>query len=275
MKKFISLFSILLLAAGLSACNESKPTPPDSAPKADSAQPAKIRIACTEITQSMLEPALPLLTERGVNAELVLMEGNVNVIRAVEDGSTEAALGVHQKFMENFNKQNNGHLAMVKPYPFTTGIGLYSERHKTLEAIPTGAKIGIMNDAMNMNRGLLMLRDAGLIGLNDKKADYTLPDITDNPKKIELIDMDQVQTVRALQDLDASVVFFTHMRNAGKDFRSFIIRDKEANQYPMGIVVNQNHADQPWAKTLAEVLKSEPVKQHITQKFDGVFEYLD
>ena len=132
MKKIISLFSILLLAAGLSACNESKTKNSASAPQTDSAQPTKIRIACTEITQSMLEPALPLLAKRGIDAELVLMEGNVNVIRAVEDGSTEAALGVHQKFMENFNKQNNGHLTMVKPYPFTTGIGLYSERYKTL-----------------------------------------------------------------------------------------------------------------------------------------------
>ncbi|SPP32128.1 Methionine-binding lipoprotein MetQ [Arsenophonus endosymbiont of Aleurodicus floccissimus] len=77
---------------------------------------------------------------------------------------------------------------MIKPYPFTTGIGLYSEKYHSLADFPVGAKIAIMNDVINMDRALAMLQQAGLIVLNaNKKSNYSLLDIIDNPRKIIFI----------------------------------------------------------------------------------------
>lgn len=268
MKKILLLALTLFSMSTLTACDEQK--------SAEKPKDATIKVACTEISEAIFSPALPLLKEQGLNVELVIVDNNVNVIRSVNDGSVDAGLGVHIKFMDSFNQKNSGHLAMVKPYPFTTGIGLYSERYKTIADLPQGATIAIMNDAMNMDRGLRMLQDAHLIKLDpNKKDDVSLLDITENPKNFKFVDMDQIQTVRALPDVDASVVFFTHMRNANKDFRSFLIRDQNAREFPMGLVVLQSNVDKPWAKALAEGLRSQPVRDGIKNKFDDVFEYLD
>lgn len=265
MKKLVAGLSCFLIMLGLAGCDN-----------ADKSSEAKLKIACNEVSCAILQPGLGWIAEHGLNVELVMMDNNVNIIRAINDGSVDAGVGVHSKFMDNFNKQNNGKLVMVEPYPFTTGIGLYSERFKSIDDLPVGAKIAIMNDAMNMDRGLRMLQSAGLIELDQNKSDnYSLLDITKNVKNLELIDMDQTQTVRSLQDVDGAVIFFTHMRNANKDFRSYLIRDKNANEFPMGLVVRQDNAAQPWAKTLAEALRSPEVRQGINQNFDGVFEYFD
>lgn len=269
MKTALKLLVMFCMAIGLMACDkkttEQQPTNVTS---------LKVTVATTEISAAILQPSLGWLKQQGLDVELVIMAGNVNVIRAVEDGSVDAGLGVHIKFMDSFNQQNNGHLAMVEPYAFTTGIGLYSEKYQSIKELPDGAKIAIMNDAMNMDRGLRMLRDAGLFELKkESKGGYSLIDIDSNPKHIVLVDMNQVQTVRALSDMDAAVVFFTHMKNAGKDFKQYIIRDTDAKDFPMGIVVQQKNVQTPWAKLLAEALLQKSVRENIEQKFGGVFEY--
>lgn len=268
-KTILKLLTILCIAVGLVACDK-KPMEEQTA----STVPKKVTVATTEISAAILQPSLGWLKQQGLDVELVIMAGNVNVIRAVNDGSVDAALGVHIKFMDSFNQQNNGHLAMVEPYAFTTGIGLYSEKYQSIKELPDGAKIAIMNDAMNMDRGLRMLRDAGLFELKkESRGGYSLIDIDVNPKHIILVDMNQVQTVRALNDMDAAVVFFTHMKNAGKDFKQYIIRDTDAKDFPMGIVVQQKNVQTPWAKSLAEALLQQSVRDNIAQKFGGVFEY--
>ncbi|MFD1801088.1 MetQ/NlpA family ABC transporter substrate-binding protein [Mixta tenebrionis] len=266
MRKIVVLALSLFASLILTACDR----------KNADVSAENVKVACTEITERILAPALPLLKEKGFNIETVIVDNNVNVLRAINDASVDAGLGVHIKFMQSFNQKSHGQLAMVKPYPFTTGIGLYSERYARIADLPQGATIAIMNDAMNMDRGLRILQNAGLIQLNtDKKGELSLLDITGNPRNFKFLDMDQIQTVRALPDVDASVVFFTHMRNANKDFRSYLIRDRDAQQFPMGLVVLQPNIDKPWAKALAEALRSQPVREGITRNFDGVFEYYD
>lgn len=273
MHKLFRYTLAILFTSLLIGCGQNAPTP---APEPLKEQSLPVKIAATEISYSILEPGMAWIKSQGVDATLILMDGNVNVIRAVNDGSADAALGVHLRFMNNFNAQNNGNLVMVEPYPFTTGIGLYSEKHTSLDALPESAQIAIMNDAMNMDRGLRMLATAGLISLDTNKAEgFSLLDIASNPKNFKFIDMNQVQTVRALQDVDASVIFFTHMKNAGKDYRSYLLRDSDAELYPMGIVIHKKNQDKAWPSILAKALRQDSVRQFVEEKFDGVFEYYD
>lgn len=268
-------FSLFLVACCLMVSVASHGTAAEKASPSD-AVPALIRVATTEVSHGILKAAQPWYKANGLNIELIMTAGNVNVLRAVESGGSEAAAGVHIKFMENFNDKNNAHLVMIQPYPYTTGIGFYSEKHKAIEDLPTGAKIAIMNDPMNMHRGLKIMQAAGLIKLAPATASgYSLLDITENPKKIIFLDMDQAQTVRVLPELDGSIVFFTHMRNAGKDFRSFILRDTDAHEFPMGIVVRTEDAETSWATKLADGLRSKEARKFVNEKYDNVFEYLE
>lgn len=268
-KSYLALCLMAILA--LTACGSDKQ---ESAPAAGSEGVKKtITFGVVEPSLPVLEAALPYIESKGYKLDIHLIEGNVNVIRAVNDGGVEAGLGVHKKFMEKFNADNNGDLVMVTPYAYYGGMGLYSDKFKSVEEFPEGAKIAIMNDAMNMDRAMRILEDAGLITLASKDGVYTTLDVVGNPKNIELIDMDQIQTVRALQDLDAAVVFFSHMNNAGRDCRTYIIKDKIASEYPSAIVVKKGSEETEWAKTLEEGLRSEPVRKYIEETYVGVYEF--
>lgn len=164
---------------------------------------------------------------------------------------------------------------MLKPYLYTVGMGLYSEKHKSIDQLPEGATIALMNDAMNMDRALRILADAGLITFKDKTDKASLIDIATNPRKFKFKDMDQTQTVRALPDVDASIVFFSHMRNANKDFKSFLARDKQPENYPQGVVVKAKYENEPWAKELVGAFRSEKVRKFATEHYGGLYQYIN
>jgi D-methionine transport system substrate-binding protein len=261
---FSKIVFITVIILGLFGCNNKNTTDP--------ADKKEISIAVTEISEVSLKAAENEFQKRGFKEKLILVDSNISVLKSVNDGSVDAAMAVHKPFMEKFNKENNGDLVMVQPYTYYTGIGLYSEKYKSLDEIPQKARISIMNDAMNMDKGLRMLEDAGLITLDKgKEGAYTIIDIKDNPKNIEIIEMDQAQTVKSLSELDAAVVFFTHMRNAGKDYTAYLFRDQDAKEYPIALVVKKGNENAPWAAALAESLKSEESVKVINEYFGGVF----
>lgn len=254
---------IIIMTLSLLGCNKKETAAEDK---------KEISIAVTEISEVSIKAAADEFQKRGFEEKLVLVDSNVGVLKSVNDGSVDAAMAVHKPFMEKFNKENNGDLVMVEPYTYYTGIGLYSEKYTSLEELPQKARISIMNDAMNMDKGLRMLEDAGLITLDKGKEElYTILDIKDNPKNIEIIEMDQAQTVKTLDELDAGIVFFTHMRNAEKDYNSYLFRDQDAKDYPIALVVKKGNENKPWAKALAESLKSKEAVKVINEYFGGVF----
>ena len=258
---------IMVMFLGLLGCNKSSETK-ENKPE----DKKEIKIAVTEISEVSLKAAENEFQKRGYQEKLVLVDSNVAILKSINDGSVDAGMAVHKAFMEKFNRENNGDLVMVQPYTYYTGIGLYSQKYKSLDEIPQKARISIMNDAMNMDKGLRMLEDAGLITLDKSKSgQYTILDIKENPKNIEIIEMDQAQTVKSLSELDGAVVFFTHMRNAGKDYTTYLFRDQDAKDYPIALVVKKGNENAPWAIALAESLRSEEAAKVIKEYFGGVF----
>ena len=234
----------------------------------------EITIACAETTQALVAAVVPLMAEKGYKVTYKVFDNNKNTLVAANDGSMDAVMVVHRPFMEMFNKAGNGDLVMLKPYLYTVGMGLYSEKYKSIDQLPEGATIALMNDAMNMDRALRILADAGLITFKDKTDKATLIDIAANPRKLKFKDMDQTQTVRALPDVDASIVFFSHMRNANKDFKSFLVRDKQPENYPQGVVVKAKNENEPWAKELVSAFRSEKVSKFAAEHYGGLYEYI-
>lgn len=240
----------------------------------NSAKKTEITIACTETTQAMVAAVVPIMAEKGYKVTYKVFDNNKNTLVAANDGSLDAVMVVHKPFLESFNKANNGDLVMLKPYLYAVGMGLYSEKYKSVEQIPDGATIALMNDAMNMDRALRILGDAGLITLKANTDKATVLDIAQNPHNFKFKDMDQTQTVRALPDVDASIAFFSHMRNANKDFKSYLIRDKHPEDYPQGVIVKAKNADAPWAADLVSAFRSEKVMKFAEEYYGGLYEYL-
>ena len=176
MKNKIGFLMIMALLSSIIVAGCTNTTISDH--KDDIGKDRVIKVGGTETSQYVFEAINEEYAKQGYKAEFVLFDSNVLPITAANDGNIDISFGQHIKFMEKFNESNNGDLAMMKPYGYYTGIGLYSEKYKSIEELPEGAKISIMNDAMNMDRGLKILQDINLIKLSDKhEGAYTIIDI--------------------------------------------------------------------------------------------------
>lgn len=266
MKKISILLGCVILILSLASCDQ--PTREQTEEKKD------IKIACVETTQDLVNAVIPVMKEKGYNVQYELFDNNVNTMIATNDESVDALVVVHKPFIDNYNQSQGGELTMLEPYIYTVGMGVFSEKYNKIEDLPNNASIAIMNDSMNMNRGLRIFEDAGLLKLaNVDKA--TLLDIEENPKNFNFVEMDQIQTVRSLQDVDAAVVFFSHMKNADKDFNNYLIRDTKPEQFPTGVVVKTKNAVTQWAKDLVEAFRSDPVKSFAIDHYGGLYEYIE
>ncbi|MBV5323675.1 metal ABC transporter substrate-binding protein, partial [bacterium] len=67
--------------------------------------------------------------------------------------------------------------------------------------------IGVPNDPTNGGRALLLLQSQGLLKLRaDAGLKATPLDITENPRKLKVVELDAAQLPRALGDLDAAAI---------------------------------------------------------------------
>lgn len=274
MKKVIAFMLFIVMAVSLVSCSNGENSKEESKEKSKVEEKKNIKIGCTNFSKISLELADEEIKKMGYEVEYVLFDTNILPLTAANEGSVDISFGQHEKFVENFNSQKGGDLALVEPHVYTTGIGLYSEKHKTIEDIPKGGKIAVMNDAMNLDRGLKILEEAGLIKLETKEGQSaTVLDVKENPKELEFIEVEQMQTVSSLKDVDAAVIFFTHMFNAKKDVNSYLARDKDAKDYPMGIITKKENKDSKWATDIAKALKTETSQKKINEHFKDVFEF--
>ena len=233
----------------------------------------KIVIGGTSISKVYYDAIKDIFEAKGYETEFKTFDSNPVVLEACASKETDMALGQHKKFVMSYNQNNNADLDMAKPYAMYTGIGLYSEKHASVSEFPDGARIAVMNDAMNEDIALRILESQGLIKLNADQKQATVADIAENPKKLEIIEMDQAQTVTTLGDLDGACVFFTHMAAAGKDASSYIARDSSMINYPMGVIVRKEDAASDWAVAFAECFKDPSVQEKINKAFPNVFEF--
>ncbi len=281
------LFGALLSAATLSALlmgcqNNSKETNEASSQVSEDTQEETkseskekvIKIAGTaSVSEVFYEAFKEKYEAMGYKTEFIAFDSNPVCLEACASGETDISLGQQKKFVQSYNENNGADLDMVKPYGMFTGIGLYSEKYESIDDIPDGSQIAVMNDATNEDVSLKILESAGLIKLSDVVEFVTVADITENPKNLEIIEMEQAQTVTALDDMAAACCWFTHMSASGKDPSSYLIRDEVMINYPMGVIANAEDAASDWAVAMAECLRDPEVQAAIDEVFPNVFEF--
>lgn len=280
-KKILSGMIVLMLGAGLIGCGAKQQTgesakeePKQSAQQSgDETEPELITIAGTSVSQVFYEAMKDTYEAKGYKTKFVTFDSNPVCLEACASGETMVSLGQQKKFVYSYNENNQADLDMVKPYGMYTGIGLYSEKYQSAEEIPEGSQIAVMNDATNEDVALHILEDAGLIKLDDAVELATVADITENKKNLQIIEMEQAQTVTAIEDMAAACCWFTHMSAAGKDPSTYLVRDKVMVNYPMGVITKAEDAKAQWAVDMAECLRDPKVQEKINQSFPNVFEF--
>lgn len=191
---------------------------------------------------------------------------------AVDAGDLDINFFQHQPFLDNAIQKNGFKLASAG-VSFLANIGLYSLRHKSVEQIPQGGKVGIANDPVNQGRGLLLLQKAGLVKLKPGVGFLgTIDDIIANPRKLSFVEVEGPQLVRITGDVDIAQGY-PHFIVASKAFdpsSGLAYSGIEDARFSIQFVVKANRTQDPVIQKFVKVFQnSAAVKAAIHQAFAG------
>ncbi|WP_413451783.1 MetQ/NlpA family ABC transporter substrate-binding protein [Georgenia phoenicis] len=151
----------------------------------------------------------------------------------------------------------------IEPY------GVYSDTLTSLDELPDGAQVGVPNDPANQARALQLLAAEGLFTLAEDVEDPTIFDVADNPKNIELAELEAAQLVRSLQDFDAAVINGNYALeadlNPAED--AIVLESGEGNPYANLLAVRTEDAESEAILALDEALHSDEVRDFITERW--------
>ena len=263
MKKTIAIILALVFVLSFAACKKADP------------KPLKVGASITPHAE-ILREAAKLLEKQGITLDIVEYTDYVQPNTAVEDGSLDANYFQHTPYLNTFNAENKTHLVSVGLVHYEP-FGIYAGKVKALADLPDGAKIGVPNDGSNETRALLLLQQEGLIKLKDgvnAASNATKLDIVENPKNIDIVEMEAAQISLSLQDLDFGVINGNYALQAGLNAGTDALAVEDASgsgaqTYANVLCVKEGNEKNETVQALLKALQSAEVKDFINKTYSG------
>lgn len=270
MKKLLTILGTALLSTALLAgCGSTSSTDSNK-----SANDNTITVAASPSPHAeILEVAKEVLAEQGINLDIKVFNDYVIPNTATESGEVNANYFQHTPYLDDFNKENGTHLVPVASIHYEP-FGIYAGKTNSLDALADGAKVSVPNDTTNEARALLLLEAQGLIKLKDGVGlSATKLDIVENPKNLDIEEIEAAQLPRTLSDVDIAVINGNYAIDAGlsvSDALAVEAQDSEAAKtYANILVVKDGNQENDDIKALVSALESDKVKEFIQQKYNG------
>lgn len=287
MKKLIAIVLTLVLALSFAACAQLEAAPAETAAPettesaapetTESAAPAelvKVKVGASVTPHAeILNAVKDELKAAGYDLEVVEFTDYVLPNTALEQGDLDANYFQHTPYLDNFNEENGTHLVAVGKIHYEP-FGIYAGKTTDLSAIPDGGSIAIPNDGTNEARALLLLEAQGLIKLKEGITfTATVLDIAENPKNLDIKEIEAAQLARSLQDVDAAVINGNYAIQAGLKVKDALaIEDKDsiaADTYANVLVVKEGHENDDATKALLAALQSDTAKKFMEDTYEG------
>lgn len=260
--------TFLKTAFGLAAACAVAPLSAFAAP----AQLKKVKVAVTAGPHAdIVTKAAEVAKKNGFEVEVVEFTDYITPDTALAEKQLDIAVYQHEPFLANFNKQNHTDLvvaadAVVQP------MGLYSNKIRSLDTIPEGAKLAIPNDPSNGGRALILLEKAGLIKIKaGAPALPTVFDVAENPKKLKIVELEAAQLPLSIKDLDIAAVPMNYAVSGGLSVKKqgFYFESYDAKFALIIIAARKDNVDSPEVKAFVKYYQSPEVAEFIKEKFNG------
>ena len=291
MKKLVSLlltgalsFGLLAGCGGGSSGSANTPAGNSETPAGNFETPAVENTASLEGTTikvgatpaphaEILEIAKGILAEQGITLEIVEFNDYIQPNLAVESGELDANYFQHITYMNEFNVSDGTHLVSAAEIHYEP-FGLYAGKTASIDELADGAQIAVPNDTTNEARALLLLQQEGLITLKEGAGiTATKADIAENPKNLDIVELEASQLPVRLGDVDMAVINGNYAIDAGlkvSDALAVESADGEAAQaYVNVLAVKEGHENDPAIQALVEALKSDEVKTFMDETYEG------
>ena len=207
-KRFSIIAALLVLTLGiLTACGGGG----DSSSADKTIKVAASPTPHAEILNSISEA----LAEDGWTLEVVEFDDYVQPNVATTDGDVDANYFQHVPYLDQYNAENGTDLVAVGNVHYEA-MGAYKGQKDSFDALAEGDKIGVPNDVTNEARALQLLAANGVITLKDGVGlEATKTDIVDNPKNVEIVELEAATIPSALPDVALGVINANYALGAG------------------------------------------------------------
>lgn len=208
--------------------------------------------------------------KQGLKVKVVEFNDYIQPNIALEQKELTANSFQHQPFLDNMVKERGLKLTSIGK-TILLPMGLYSNKYKDLTKVPEGASVAIPNDPTNGGRALLLLQQAGLLKLKDGGSPKsTVNDIVDNPKKLQIKELEAAQIARSLNDVDIACVNTNYALASGLNpLKDAVIVESKESPYANVFVVRDADKDDPTIKKLLSIYQSQETKKFIEDTFKG------
>lgn len=246
-------------------------------PEAESAASGELETLVVGATAAphaeILEVVKPILAEQGYDLQIQEFTDYVLPNRALEEGELDANYFQHIQYLESYNEQNGTDLVSAGEIHYEP-FGIYAGKTTDLSQLPDGATVFVPNDITNEARALLLLQDQGLLTLKEGAGLEATPnDIEENPKNLEIVEMEAAMIPRTMDDCDIAIINGNYALEAGLNVSEALAAETSdslaAQTYANVVAVRSGDENSEKIQALVQALCSDEVKEFIDATYNG------
>lgn len=217
----------------------------------------------------ILKAVQPMLAKEGVKLEIIEFTDYVQPNMALADKELDANFFQHKPYLDNFAKERKLQLESLVAVHIEP-MGVYSKKVKDIKEVADAAKVAIPNDPTNGGRALKILADAGFFTLKEGVGVNGTPaDIVDNPKKIQIVEMEAAVLPRALDDVDFAVINSNYALGVNLNpMKDALFMESKDSPYANIVAIRSGDKREDLQK-LAKALTSPEMRKFIEEKYQG------
>jgi D-methionine transport system substrate-binding protein len=250
------LFASLALTTALVGCSKKEDSKTSTV--------LKLGVCPGPYADMFLQAIAPSLKEKGYEIKVVEFSDYVQPNKALADGEVNLNMFQHSIYLKNFSAEYKLDLKHITEIP-TAGMGIFSDRFKSIDELPDGATIAIPNDVTNLARAIRVLEQTGLVKIDEKTnpAVATQYTISSNPKNLKFVEIEAPQLPRTLESVDAAVITGNFAISAGLKLSSALFNEQLKEGYVNVIAVRTADQDAQFVKDILSVVHSDTFRKVI------------
>lgn len=280
MNKFVALAAAGVFALAACASPSSTSSEGASTPATDGATTATtgeggalgtLKVGATaspeaEIIQYLIDSGQA--EKAGLTIQIQEFSDYTTPNQALADGSNDANLFQHKPFLDEYLANNpKDKLISVGPVHLTP-MAVYSNGLKGVDEIKEGARLAIPNDPSNEARALELLAREGLIEV--EKDATSIDQITNNPKKLEIKELEAATLPAALNDFDAAAINYNYASGAGLTSETQIAVEPQDSIWYNIVATREELKDDKRVTTFYDLLTSDETKKWMETEWKGL-----
>jgi ABC-type metal ion transport system substrate-binding protein len=197
-----------------------------------------------------------------------ISDGN-QLDQATADGHYAANIYQHIHWLNEVVAKTGMKLTAIAPV-FQWSYSVYSSKYPSLDALPNGAQIALLNDPANTAQALWLLERAGKITFKPGTLPWSAStsDIASNPNHYHFLFVDYGAGPRTLDSVDAVIAYNMQFISAGIPQKDKIYAPPAPRQFAGQLVVGTAYRNDPQVLKLIKVFLDPRVQPYLRTTTD-------